>query len=74
MALLNGATWLFQLVGLAFVAMVGHLVVAIEIQAESLRFEGLDMSRGCQHGRNCCEHHALKLLFIVCPVKVARIN
>ena len=33
MALLNGATWLFQLVGLAFVAMVGHLVVALEIQA-----------------------------------------
>lgn len=32
LALLNGATWLFQLVGLASIASIGHLVTSFEIQ------------------------------------------
>ena len=66
LALLNGATWLFQIVGLASIASIGHLVVSFEIQAMD-RLHNLRSPDYVQQPTLLCLAGALLAIFIAFP-------
>ncbi|CAK9111859.1 Choline transporter-like 1 [Durusdinium trenchii] len=66
MALLNGATWLFQLVGLAAIASIGHLAMGMEIQVVD-RFHNLRSPDYVQQPELLCVAGALLALAIAFP-------